>query len=66
MRTNDIQKCAVYMAKLHKIIVQNRISNVPSYKGFLKYQNTLLVNLKKQEETLQVINGLPVGCTTQA
>lgn len=37
MRTGDVQSCAVYMASLHKAILQNSISNVPSYKEFLKY-----------------------------
>ena len=63
MKTGDVQKCAVYMAKLHKAIVQNRISNVPNYKEFLKFHisNTLLVNLNKREEVLQMIDKLPDG-----
>ena len=36
LRTGDLQECAEYMARLHKTIVQNRISNVPNYKQFLK------------------------------
>ena len=63
MKTGDVQECAVYMAKLHKAIVQNRISNVPNYKEFLKFQipNTLSVNLNKREEVLQMIDKLPSG-----
>lgn len=50
MKTGDVQECAVYMAKLHKAIVQNRISNVLNYKEFLKFHipNTLSINLNKR------------------
>lgn len=63
MKTGDVQKCAIYMAKLHKSILQNRISNVPNYKGFLKSHilNAPSVNLKKQKEVLQMIDKLPDG-----
>lgn len=63
MRTGDVQGCAIYMAKLHKAIIQNRISNVPSYKEFLKMHipNTPLDNLNKREEILQSIDKLPDG-----
>lgn len=63
MKTGDVQKCAVYMAKLHKSILQNRISTVPNYKDFLKFHipNTLSVNLNKPEEVLQIIDKLPDG-----
>ena len=54
MRTGDVQKCAVYMAKLHKEILQNRISNVSNYKEFLKCNivNAPAANSKKREELL--------------
>lgn len=63
IKTGDVQECAVYMAKLHKAIVQNRISNVPNYKEFLKLHipNSLSVNLNKREEVLQMIDKLPDG-----
>lgn len=35
LKTGDIQKCAEYMAQLHKAMAQNSISNVPNYKEFL-------------------------------
>ena len=63
MKTGDVEKCAVYMAKLHKAIIQNRISNVPNYKEFLKFHipNTQAFNSNKREEALQMINKLPDG-----
>jgi len=63
MKTGNVQKCAVYMAKLHKSILQNRISNVPNYKDFLKFHipNTISVNSEKREELLQMIDKLPDG-----
>ncbi|HBM80236.1 MAG: aminoglycoside phosphotransferase family protein [Clostridiales bacterium] len=65
MKTGDVQECAIYMAKLHKAIIHNKVSNVPNYKEFLKSHipNTLSVNLKKQEEILQMIDSLPDGNT---
>jgi len=63
MRTGDLQKCAVYMAKLHKAIIKNSISNVPNYKEFLKYNivNALSANLNKREEVLQMLDKLLNG-----
>jgi uncharacterized protein (TIGR02172 family) len=65
MRTGDLQKCAVYMAKLHKAIIKNSISNVPNYKEFLKYhiKNAQSVDLHKQEEMLKMIERLRDGDT---
>jgi uncharacterized protein (TIGR02172 family) len=63
MKTGDVQSCAVYMAKLHKSILQNKTSEVPNYKEFLKHhiQNTQSINLNKREEVLQRIDKLPEG-----
>ncbi len=65
MRTGEVQECAVYMAKLHKAILQNRISNVPNYKEFLKCNivNSPAANSKKQEEVLQMLDKLMDGNT---
>jgi len=65
IRTGDVQECAVYMAKLHKAIVQNRISNVPNYKGFLKSNivNSPSANSKRREEALQMLDKLLDGNT---
>jgi uncharacterized protein (TIGR02172 family) len=65
MRTGDFQSCAVYMANLHKTILQNSISNVPSYKEFLKYNiiNDLSENQKKQKEALNMLDKLQDGTT---
>lgn len=61
MKTGDVQKCAVYMAKLHKTILKNSISNVQNYKEFLKFHilNAQSVNLNKREEVLKMIEKLP-------
>ena len=56
MKTHDVQKCAKYMAELHKAILQNKISDVPNYKEFLKYN---IHNDLKQ----QMIDKLPDGDT---
>ncbi|MEK4062517.1 MULTISPECIES: aminoglycoside phosphotransferase family protein [Paenibacillus] len=37
LRTGDLQGCAEYMARLHKTILQNKVSDVLNYKDFLKY-----------------------------
>ncbi|MGH4119493.1 phosphotransferase [Clostridium sp.] len=65
MKTGDVQKCAVYMAKLHKAIGKNRISNVPNYKEFLRCNivNIPLSNSKKREEVLQMLDKLQDGNT---
>ncbi|SHO53188.1 aminoglycoside phosphotransferase family protein [Anaerocolumna xylanovorans] len=64
MKTGDLQECAICMAKLHKSILQNEISNVPNYKDFLRYHipNTLL-SLEEQKEILQMIDKLSDGNT---
>jgi thiamine kinase-like enzyme len=65
LQTGDLLKCAVYMAKLHRSIVQNRISNVPDYREFLK-NNILNIpsnNLKNREEVLHLLDKLPDGDT---
>lgn len=62
LRTNDLSGCAVIMAELHKSMLQNKISNVPNYKDFLKYHisNTLLT-IDQREELIQRIEQLPEG-----
>lgn len=64
MKTEDLEECAICMAKLHKSILQNEISSVPNYKDFLKYHipNTLL-SLEEQKEILQRIDNLSDGNT---
>lgn len=65
IKTGDVQGCAVYMAKLHKAIIQNRISNVPNYKEFLECNivNAPSTNSKKQKEVLQMLDKLQDGNT---
>jgi uncharacterized protein (TIGR02172 family) len=65
MRTNNVQECAAYMAKLHKSMIKNSISNVPCYKEFLKYNilEVPAVDSKKREEVLQILDKLPDGNT---
>jgi len=65
MKTGDVQECAIYMAKLHKEILKNRISNVPNYKDFFKCNivNAPSANSKKREEVLQMLDKLLDGNT---
>lgn len=65
LKTRDVQSCAIYMAKLHKAILQNRVSNVPHYKVFLKNSivNAISNDSEKQEEVLQMLDGLQDGDT---
>lgn len=65
MKTGDVQECSVYMAKLHKSIIHNKVSDVPNYKEFLKSHipDGLSVNLNKRKEILQMIDRLPDGNT---
>ena len=62
MKTGDLQECARCMAKLHKAIIKNKISNAANYKDFLKYHITKTqLTLEKQDEFLQMIDKLPGG-----
>ena len=65
MKTGNVQECAISMAKLHKVITQNKITNVPNYKEFLKrnIENAPCENPKKREELLQLLDKLPDGNT---
>lgn len=63
IRTGDAEKCATYMAKLHREILKNETSSVSNYKEFLKYHllKTHSDSLSKQEEVLKLIDRLPAG-----
>lgn len=65
MKTGDVEKCAIYMAKLHREILKNRTSNVSNYKEFLKFHiiNAQAVNLEEREEALKMLDKLPDGNT---
>lgn len=58
MNTGDIEKGALYMAELHKEILQNSISGIPSYKDFLRNLIPASLTKDKQEELLQLIDKL--------
>ncbi|MCT4542418.1 MAG: phosphotransferase [Vallitalea sp.] len=62
IKTGNVHECALYMANLHKAIVQNTISDVPNYKGFLKNHipNTPEVDTNKTE-MINMIDKLPSG-----
>lgn len=65
LKTGDLQECAKYMARLHKKIVQNRVSNVPNYKEFLK-SNILSASpaiLMERDKVLATLDGLKDGDT---
>lgn len=65
MKYGDVQQCAIYMAKLHKEILHNRIINVPNYKDFLKCNilSVQAVNSEKREEILRMLDKLADGST---
>ena len=65
LRTGDLYTCAKYMAKLHKTIVNNRVSNIPDYKQFLKSNvlNATSANLIEQNRVLKILNKLNDGDT---
>jgi Ser/Thr protein kinase RdoA (MazF antagonist) len=64
MKTGDLHECAIWMAKIHKAIIQNKISNVLNCKDFLKYHiSNALLSLEKQQDALHMINKLPEGNT---
>ncbi|SNS72188.1 Phosphotransferase enzyme family protein [Anaerovirgula multivorans] len=62
-KTGDMQRCAVYMAELHKSIGRNEIINVPNYKEFLEYNivKGLSDNLEKRKKALQMLEKLGDG-----
>ena len=64
-KTGDIQRCATYMADLHKNIIQNRVSNVPNYKELLEHNivNALSINPQKRKEILEMLDRLQDGNT---
>lgn len=63
MRTGNIEKCAVYMSKLHKQIMENKINDVPNYKDFLRNNIQNGQSLKEKEEILYILDKLPNGNT---
>ncbi len=65
LKTGHLQGCAKYMARLHKSIIRNKVSNVPDYKEFLKSNilNAPSVNLKEQERVLDILGRLKDGDT---
>ena len=65
MQTNDLQQCAIYMARLHKTILRQTAPNIANYKDFLKHHipDEISANPDKYNELLQQINHLPDGDT---
>lgn len=63
METADAQECAIYMANLHKKILNNSISNVPNYKEFLKNNILNARDMKEKEGILRLLEALPDGNT---
>lgn len=63
MRTGNIQGCAVYMAKLHKEIINNRVDDLNDYKQFLKYHtvNSASISLAERNYAMETIEKLPEG-----
>lgn len=61
LKTSDVQNCAIYMANLHKAILQNKTTNVPNYKDFLI--NQIPAHYTYRKNLIQAINKLPDGNT---
>lgn len=63
LRTGDLQQCAVYMAELHKSILQMEVENVDDYKDFLRYFISRIPDTSQREEALRILDRLPEGNT---
>lgn len=63
MRTGNIEECSVYMAKLHKQIIENKVNGIPNYKDFLKNNIQKAQSLKEKDEILYIFDKLPNGNT---
>lgn len=61
MRTRDLKKCAKYMARLHKKIINHRVNHIQDYKKFLKVNINKVENLKEKKEVLYILDRLPDG-----
>ncbi|SMP68574.1 aminoglycoside phosphotransferase family protein [Anoxynatronum buryatiense] len=63
IKTGDVEKCAVYMAEIHKSIGRNEISTVPNYKEFLEYHivKGLPDHLETRKKALQMLEKLGDG-----
>ncbi|MBK1813836.1 phosphotransferase [Clostridium sp. YIM B02505] len=63
IKTGDVQKCAMIMAKLHKKMGQNNISDVPDYKEALRENilNSASLDSVNQQKTLKNLDRLPKG-----
>lgn len=64
-KTGDLDKCAYYMANLHKRMQQFELEELPDYKEFLAYhiQNANKCKMTDKEEALQILKKLPEGIT---
>ncbi len=65
MKTGDLQTGVSYMANLHKLILKNRVNDVPCYKDFLRYHIEIesSVSLKNRKAALELLEKLPSGNT---
>lgn len=63
LKTEDLRKCAMYMAELHKKIIRYQVNNVPDYKEFLRRNilNSPCDNTIRQQEVLKKLDKLPNG-----
>ena len=63
LKTHDVDKCAVYMADLHKTIIKNTMNQLSSYKDFLRFHVTkvFVTDFSKREEVFRRIDKLPDG-----
>ena len=61
LETGNVEGGAMYMANLHKKIISNRVTNIPSYKEFLRYYIVRITDLEDREKILSILNELPDG-----
>ncbi|GFP75347.1 aminoglycoside phosphotransferase family protein [Clostridium fungisolvens] len=63
LKTGDVKQCAITMARLHKKMGQNNISDVPNYKDFLREEILDISSSKtiEQQKALRILDILPEG-----
>ena len=62
LRTGNLEKCSILMAKAHKAILKHDITNVPDYKDFLIYQiKKASITKEERQNTLYLADQLENG-----
>ena len=63
LRTGDLQQCAIYMAELHKSILDIKVESVNNYKDCLRYFISGIPDISEREGVLRILDRLPEGNT---